>query len=401
MMSRFSRHRPAAAILCGALALLLSACGEEPGDDAPAFAVRDSAGVRIAESTRPAWAEGRGWTVGEAPLLEFNTGRPDEVVAVRLPDGRLAVSEAEPVSVRLYDPAGAPAGVLRLPDDADVAWIAAPSADSLLVWDEAFRRMFVLARGGRTEWRVPVADMPYADPAVLGRLPDGTLLATGGYQIHVDALSPRRGLVRHLLLGPDGTPRGVFADLPDVGWVRGNEVPFSPRTVVAVRGTDVLVGDNRSFEFAVYAPGGVPRGIVRRAYTPVAVTPEDVERWHLREDGPPVQVPAEFRALVREEREVRRRIQPAETFPAYERLLADPAGNVWAEESRRPSEYSASWSVFDPNGRWLGSVRMPSGFALRQVGPDWVLGTEPNAAGRTLVRLYPLVKPGGEGGGRP
>jgi len=377
-----------------AFLLALAACGEG-GEEAPAFVVRDSAGIRIAASVRPAWGEGEGWSVGEVPSLQIvPIRRPVESrlghrppLVHRLPDGRIAVGSYG--ALRLHAPDGTLADTLGLEeDDEEVGWMEA-AGDSLLAWTGR-RRLLVLAPGTRVARRVQVEGLIYLDPAVRGRLPDGTLLVTEGHQNHVTATTPRRGLVRHLLLGPDGSRRGVFGDLPDGARMRGNDAPFSPRTVVATRGGDVLVGDNRGFEFALYAPDGEVLGIVRRAYTPLRVEPEDVERWHARREGLLGDVPASLLTQVRQERRAARRIPAADTFPAYEQLLVDPGGNVWAEEARSTTEYHAGWSVFAPDGRWLGTVRMPAGFALQQVGADWVLGTEPNAAGSPVVRLYPL-----------
>jgi hypothetical protein len=38
-----------------------------------------------------------------------------------------------------------------------------------------------------------------------------------------------------------------------------------------------------------------------------------------------------------------------------------------------PAEPS-SWSVFDPEGVWLGDVELPAGFAPIEIGADYVLG---------------------------
>jgi hypothetical protein len=370
-----------------ALAVLLAACGGAR-EDTPAFAARDSAGVRVAESARPFWPEGQGWTVDETPRLEIPVGREGGDAVLRLPDGRVAV----PVRgrIRLYAPNGALADSLLLPNEFGVFWLGM-AGDSLLGWTYR-KELLVYGPDGRLARQVPVSRLYYLSPAVLGRLADGTLLVTEGSRDNVDATLPRRELVRHVLVGPDGGWRGVFGDLPEAARMKGMEVPFSPRTVVAVRDGDVLVGDNRSFEFAVHAPDGAVRAIVRRAHTPLAVEPADVETWHVRHEPLITEVPRSLRPVAEERRRARRAVAPADTFPAYERLLAGPTGEVWAEEARRPAEYHARWSVFDREGRWLGTVRMPSGFVLRQVGPDWVLGTEPNVRGHTVVRLYPLAR---------
>ena len=71
--------------------------------------VRDSAGVRIVENTRPSWPRGSEWTVLDRP--SFDVGSGDDSLyqllnvmgAVRLQDGRVAVANMSSGSVRIYD----------------------------------------------------------------------------------------------------------------------------------------------------------------------------------------------------------------------------------------------------------------------------------------------------------
>jgi len=64
------------------LATLLVGCAEPPQQAAQGPVTRDSAGVRITENLAPAWANGSGWRLGEAPLLDI--GRLDGPDDVRL-----------------------------------------------------------------------------------------------------------------------------------------------------------------------------------------------------------------------------------------------------------------------------------------------------------------------------
>ena len=54
------------------LALLQAAC-EGPAADSD-FVQTDSAGIAILESFRPAWEEGRGWTIADEPELAIGAG---------------------------------------------------------------------------------------------------------------------------------------------------------------------------------------------------------------------------------------------------------------------------------------------------------------------------------------
>ncbi len=82
-----------------------------------------------------------------------------------------------------------------------------------------------------------------------------------------------------------------------------------------------------------------------------------------------------------------------DTRPAYGRLLVDADGDLWAAEYSRYPFPPAQWTVFDPDGRLLGTVDTPERFDLQQVGPDWVLGVWRDPLGVEYVRRYPLMKP--------
>src|SRR5687768_17068674 len=81
------------------LALGVAACGGR-GTGGAGVSVRDSAGVRIVESRRPAWGDERRWTVSSSPSVEIGAvdGPAEEQLgqvrgAVRLPDGTVIVAD--------------------------------------------------------------------------------------------------------------------------------------------------------------------------------------------------------------------------------------------------------------------------------------------------------------------
>jgi hypothetical protein len=81
-------------------------------------------------------------------------------------------------------------------------------------------------------------------------------------------------------------------------------------------------------------------------------------------------------------------------MPAYAALLVDPPGNVWVQETQRPGDRDggAEWTVFDRRGRLVATVRTPPGLTVRQVGPDWILGTHRDADHAEHVRLHRLER---------
>jgi hypothetical protein len=79
-------------------------------------------------------------------------------------------------------------------------------------------------------------------------------------------------------------------------------------------------------------------------------------------------------------------------LPTYEQLLVDRRGNVWMAEYRVLEEAHV-WQVFDPEGHWLGSVTLPDGGRISEIGEDYVLGVWRDEMDVETVRMYGLIKP--------
>jgi hypothetical protein len=83
-----------------------------------------------------------------------------------------------------------------------------------------------------------------------------------------------------------------------------------------------------------------------------------------------------------------------ERYPAHNnRMYADALGNIWLQEYQVNPVRSSLWSVFDPNGRWLGVVETPGNFTVNEIGADYVLGVYEDDLGVQYVRMYRLLKP--------
>jgi hypothetical protein len=71
----------------------------------------------------------------------------------------------------------------------------------------------------------------------------------------------------------------------------------------------------------------------------------------------------------------------------------DADDNLWVVEFAMPGEETNARTVFDPSGRWLGSVQLPLDFSPTQIGSDFVLGTGTDDLGVESIRVYALIKP--------
>lgn len=386
--------------------LAATGCARDVGP-AP-FERRDSADVWIAESRAPAWGPGEGWSVGAEPLLELSAaaegaspGSAVVVDAVRLGDGRIVIAEGTTRQLRYHSPDGdllsahpVPVGVLgsvsRLADD------------SLLVLDPAEGRLVVISPEGALARVVPLRSAPDLPFERADAFADGSVVVRTGWRSSLqDEPGVRRAPIWFLRFAPDGALVDTLATSP------GDEVAgvaFGPArtfvtplmgavTVHAVHGRRLIVGTGERFQLFVLAREGGIEGVVRGPGGPEAVTPEELEAARaarLRTIG---RSPVAERLLA----QIDASLPDPTTRPAYGALLVDEPGHLWVGEypwggAAGRGAVSRVWTIFDPEGRMLGEVRVPEGVRLLQVGEEHLLGARRDADGSERVLLYDLVR---------
>ena len=79
-------------------------------------------------------------------------------------------------------------------------------------------------------------------------------------------------------------------------------------------------------------------------------------------------------------------------LPPYEQLLIDADGNLWVTDFRTDRTHDSRWKIFSREGGFLGTLIMPSGFDLYQVGRDFVLGRWLDELGVEHMRSYRLTR---------
>ena len=97
---------------------VVAGCGSET-QPPESYTVRDSVGVRIVESTGPAWEPGDGWTVSEEPALHIGVvqgaeeyqftaigGRAQHGGTWQQGDGTIVAADAGTRQIRRYDSGG-------------------------------------------------------------------------------------------------------------------------------------------------------------------------------------------------------------------------------------------------------------------------------------------------------
>jgi hypothetical protein len=370
---------------------------------------RDSAGVAIVESTGPAWERGDGWTIGSEPIvdigvvegpLEYQLHRATS--AVRLSDGRLAVVNGGTNELRLYDSEGRHQYSLGRTGDGpgefrDLQRVWRLPGDSLLAYDFQPSRFSVFTSGGEFVRSMHAASPDGRQIIVRGPLNDGSLIAMGAPIW--SAPGATAGIVRdsvpYYLYDADGnyaSTLGVFPSaevfrfITEDGW-RLTSTAFPRNPVAAVADNRFYFGPADSYEIREYSPAGELRRIIRLPHESRPVTPDDLSHWKEQ------RLEMAEREGTRPAMERRLNELPYPEFmPPYEQILVGGEGNLWIADYRPDRSADAAWKVFDPAGRFLGSLEMPSGFDLFHVGADFLLGRWLDELGVEHIRGYELAR---------
>ena len=391
------------------LALLfpfLIACGDAASRTS-APVVRDSAGVTIVENSAPLWREGEAWRVSQEHTVNIGVIDGDPVYQLfqaraflRLGDGRIVIGNRGSHDVRWYDEHGtflrAAGGKGGGPGEfEDLRWIGLLPGDSVMAYDISHRRLSIFDPQGTFVRSATIQNpMLYFAHSVLD---DGSVVmyrwsSTG------DGVSRRFTTVIRFddggtLLDTIVTVSGPEVQIesrpgPNPGSIfsTSRRLMFGHDAVMAPSGSLVYVGSQDRYEIDLWDTTGTLVASVRVAGDPMPVTDDWINAF-IEE--------AVAEADADEER--RRRalfadVPHVETFPAYGRILVDPEGNLWVQDFLLPGDHRPRWTVFDPQHRMLGTVDMPQGVIVRQIGSDFVLGRWVDDLEVEHVRLYDLIK---------
>ncbi len=406
------------------LSLTASGC-ERSRQSAEGYAVRDSAGIRIVENMVPAWDSSSAWRLGDSPRIVIPGDGPvpeqvpfDPVSAFFNAAGELIIADGGYNGwhkLLVYDADG---NFLRSlgrdgpgPCEFGQVWWARPyGSDSIAVFDYAQDVVSILESDGDCvgQMRLP-QHQPAIPPGTYGFaggadgvFEDGSVaVSLGGYLDIEPGPGPvwyRQAILRVDRRGQASDSLGVFP-IQQTVWNGSAAQGYSPFGLVshrAVHGHYLYQGTGELYQYEVHGERGRLTKLVRRSFTRAPVTPANQTEY--------VEVMAERASSHGGERS-RQSVQASlenetewlDLKPAFTALLVDEEGNVWVENYRGflstdvpPNPPSTFWSVFDPEGRWLGEVEVPGRLLIRTVGPDHVIGLWKLDSGVSEVRVYPL-----------
>jgi hypothetical protein len=387
--------------LPGVVALVSAGCATDP-ETAPSVDVRDSLGVRIVESISPLWSKTDAWAVSQNPIVRIGNTGPGEGEQLfrvgdvtRLSDGRIVVVNSSANELRVYSPTGHFIRAIGRQGpgpgeftDPRRLWVL--PGDTLVVADWTKISVFD-STGGFVRSDV------FGPWPIWDRFPDGSylrlLIPPGKDPFQPGYFHPVFAIVR---AQADGSAADTLAFVSgdemyrwssSAGGIASFRSPFGRTRTAVVHGDSIYTGDGSSFEIWDLDDSGELVRIIRRD-----VEPEPVDDSAIRALEAGILQGTERENLRRE----RNRMFSEWTYPAfrpsYDRLLLDRGGNLWVRHYSLAPQEDAEWTVFDPDGRWLGVVGMPAELTVKEIGLDYVLGVWTDELGVECVQLHVLTK---------
>lgn len=388
MTNQRTRLALLAALLVALLPLLLPAC--TPSEDGSAAAIRrDSAGIQVVESFRPAWGDSGqtgsdAWRIDPEPLLDLTasgTGDSHNFYQVRdvkrLPDGSLVVANRGSNEVRRFSAEGTLVGTAggdgEGPGEFRNLQQVEPVGDLVLARDTRSR----VTLFGPDLQHVRTLQLP---PGVrdLHDLGNGTMVAqvVGDYPEVYGLLRPPEALLVYDLEGDRVDSIGRTAGSEEYVTDALMGVPlFGKASVLDTHGDRLFVGSSDHMQIEELDSRGDMVRILRIPDFPLALTAEQVEAE--RDARLDIPLPPGVTSLPPPFVQAIEDMPSPETRPAYAAMLVDPTGAVWLRPFRGSSEEDGGpehWLVLGPDGAWLGSVEIPEDFRVMEIGVDEILG---------------------------
>ena len=442
------RHSGSVALVLAQLAAtLMSGCdpAAQPGGSGeegnPGFVVWDSAGVEVIENHSPEWPANDPWTIDPEPDIVLGGGAaqgPDSAGSgqvvwqvrgmARVADGRVVLLSSEDARLALYEPSGElsrtigregrgpgeftrPQHLQYLPPDTLVVWDIMMGPVSYFDTDGTLLRSRSLDVGGIIAHGSGIG-------AQSGRRIDAESrvipLADGSFVVVATRYDPnfvrspgsmaRDPAVEYLRIDEDYAAQAIASGKGEQIWfpepVRGMSWPDLPTFLldshVAVGGSPLRIytSDGDRNEIHQYSLDGDLVRVIRRTTDPVPVTGSAHRAW---QDGL-----SRFFSTVGGDpddpdmAEIFRQVPRPETFPSVAALLVDLEGYLWVREwSVGETGMPDQWSVFSPDGRWLGTLpSFPDPLGCHHfispcwIGKDYLLAVRRDEFGDERVEGY-------------
>jgi hypothetical protein len=412
---------------------LAGSCSRAEPERAGTSSVRDSAGIQIVESHAPAWSPAEAWSVAQTPSLSIGAEDRGPQYAltnvrgvVELSDGRIVIANAGTLEIRCY---GADGNFLwasgrrgQGPGDySTITSLTRYRGDSLLVHDFGLRRYSVIDPSGRfaRSWAPDLpAEFTFSGSlGFAGSWDDGSIAVVA--QPVRSGMSPpqvTRRTTRLFKYSPTGEVLADLGAFPGAEYYEGRghlgsirPLPFGRSVQFALAVNHTFVGLTDTYEIRRLRADGRIEQLIRRALPLRPVTSDEVaaERGRLRltrrEERPKLfrGMPDSILAvMIAGEEKTFDELPFPPTYPAYANIVVGRDGHLWVREFSRDVDADSTgdrWSIFHPDGHWLGDVRFPPRFTLYEATAEHVLGVQADDLGLQFIRAFQIRK-GGIGG---
>lgn len=361
---------------------LLTACGVDGGARwAGTVDTLPNGGVRVTNPAQGLWDQGRPWQLVPALVVGAEDG-PEETVFGAISGlevdaaGRLFVLDRQANELRIFAPDGAHLRTVGRAGNGPgeyrnangLRWL---TPDTLVVVDQRANRYTILSTEGQYVRTVP-RRLGFYGWILAGGIDSGTIYerwfidADGSEQLALLAVPLREHGVPTettgdtavesgvpIIRAPDTVPLppmsgplfGTFSVQTDRGGM-SMSVPFAPGPVFHLDGRgSVWHGHGGEFRILRTAFAGDTLAEILLDAQPAPVTAAELEEW---EAGQSVQRFKEMGGRLNLDR-------IPKVKPFFDALYLDPDGSLWVSVPTGAGE--AVFRVFDPEGRYLGSLR--------------------------------------------
>jgi hypothetical protein len=271
-------------------------------------------------------------------------------------------------------------------------WLAEP--DTLIVFDPGLSRMTYFDPAGTVLAIVNFEQRGSSGISVIpwARFANGTFLLRRNRFIENTEGGTGRSTTMIVRGRADGTVVDTIGTFPETDYYTRPDggpttVRLGKRAVMLVHGDSYYRGMGDDFTVDVYDTTGTHLRSLRRSFEPRPVTDDLIDRLLAAELDA---APEDRRPAIQTDYAERPR---AATLPAFaDTWLVDREQHLWIREYVAPVDTANDWSVFDPDGAWLGTMQLPDSFTPHQIGSDFIIGVQRNELDVETVRRYPLTR---------